>query len=265
MVTKQMYEKSHKKEKNSRANDYLLDDANFKPIMNPLTNCIQLLLRTEKNERVLDQVFSELIVAIEWHKLGGRKAEIVQILVDETGADRSTIYRRIQRAQMEFDLDIPVGKVREYVFRQLRKIAEEKYWVDIMEEALEIKGSHEKITAKDIYKIAKKRGYLKAGLRDSKEMADTNKAHQNSKSMKKNDRRPTGNAPKRSDATRKLDERKLQDYPEFKGILSEIRASKSETTWVRKYLEQSYVNAGLIEELENLTLNQRQSLLRLLP
>lgn len=263
MATKGMFNRLKKSVK-PKTDELFIDGVDVSGIKTELDECKDLAKRTARNNDVLRKAIYHLYTAMKKHKIYLNYRKISKYISRASGCNRSLISRYLICAKIEYSTGIPAGLIKEFVCRELRRMVDDSFFEDTIKDAFKLAGSYENITVNHIFKVAKRNGFLKEGLRDSKEMADKNQAHQNAKSTNDTDRRPSPNAPKRSDATRKL-ERELQNHPEFKVILSEIGASKSETTWVRKYLEQSYVNADLIEELERLTLNQRQSLLRILP
>jgi hypothetical protein len=264
MAKKGMFNRLKKSVK-PKTDELFIDGVDASVVKPEFDECKDFAKITAMNNEVFRKAIYYLYKAMKKHKIYLNNRQVSKHISRASGCNRSMISRYFMCAKMEFSAGIPAGLIKEFVCRELRRMVDDSFFEDTIKDAFKLAGSYENITVNHIFEVAKRNGFLKEGLRDSKEMADKNKVHQKDKSTNDTDHRPSRNAPKRPEATRKLDERKLQDYPEFKGILSEISASKSETTWVRKYLEQSYVNADLIEELESLTLHQRQSLLRILP
>ncbi len=74
---------------------------------------------------------------------------------------RSYINRICLAATTEAALKLPFGKVNESALRTLRTKVLKDMWGEVLELALEEKGSYSKITAKDIVEAARELGYLK--------------------------------------------------------------------------------------------------------
>ncbi len=226
-------------------------------------DCEDLAKRTARNNEAFRKAIYYLYKAMKKHKIPLKKRQVSKYISEVSGCDRSLLSRLLWCVKMELLTNTPQGAVKESALRELRRICGSEDWEDCIEDACDLAGSYETITAKHMFDVAKQNGCLKAGVRQSGDSPkDATKP-----STKHTDRRLTRDVTKREKPTMRLAS-KHPDDPKFEKTVAKTGSRVLDRKWLETRLHQKLITPLLNRLLKDRVLaldpTQRRALRRIL-